>query len=163
MAISVLEFSREGYKIRKVFGKNSTVVKWGYRIWRIGVMASCQKVPIYYVKNHLNLSEIFKSLYFLKWCPIFDSSPLLQISKFNNFIWLKLIFSQKPFWFCIPPLKTPQPVLPYYCVFSSRSQLLQFYTYKYTNKAHSSSLLHELFNLRQKCFHLSRDLKHWAF
>jgi hypothetical protein len=24
-----------------------------------------------------------------------------------------LIFSQKPFQFCIPPLKTPQPVLPY--------------------------------------------------
>jgi hypothetical protein len=32
--------------------------------------------------------SIFKSLYFLKWCPIFDSSPLLQFSKFNNFIWV---------------------------------------------------------------------------
>jgi hypothetical protein len=27
MAIPVVEFSREGYKIRKVFGKKSTVVK----------------------------------------------------------------------------------------------------------------------------------------
>jgi hypothetical protein len=27
MAISIVEFSREGYKIRKVFGKKSTVVK----------------------------------------------------------------------------------------------------------------------------------------
>ena len=31
---------------------------------------------------------------------LFDSSPLIQNSKFNNF-------------FCIPRLKTPQPVLPY--------------------------------------------------
>ena len=55
----------------------------------------------------------FKSLYLLKWCPIFDSSPLLQFSKFNNFIWLQLIYSQNFFKFCISPLKTPQPVLPY--------------------------------------------------
>ena len=71
---------------------------------------------IFYVKNHLNLSDIFfslkntnivahflllafliisifKSLYFLKWYSIFHSSPLLQFSKFNNFIWLQLIFS----------------------------------------------------------------------
>ena len=59
---------------------------------------------IFYIKNLPNLSDffsfcywhflittIFKSLYFLKWCPIFDSSPLLQFSKFNNFIWLQLI------------------------------------------------------------------------
>ena len=29
---------------------------------------------------------IFKSLYFLKLCPIFDTSPLHQFSKFNNFL-----------------------------------------------------------------------------
>ena len=34
------------------------------------------------------ITSIFKSLYFLKWCPIFDSSPLLQFSKFNNFLWV---------------------------------------------------------------------------
>ena len=28
------------------------------------------------------------SLCFLKWCPIFDSSQLLQLSKFNNFLWV---------------------------------------------------------------------------
>ena len=41
------------------------------------------------------ITSILKPLYFLKWCPIFDSSPLLQFSKFNNLIWLPLIFSQK--------------------------------------------------------------------
>ena len=64
---------------------------------------------IFYVKNHRNLSQFFfhwkisiqenifcywyfsitsilKSLYFLKWRPIFDTSPLTQIAKFKNFL-----------------------------------------------------------------------------
>jgi hypothetical protein len=40
MAIPVVEFSREGYKIRKV------VVKWNCHIWRMGVLASSQKLSI---------------------------------------------------------------------------------------------------------------------
>ena len=32
--------------------------------------------------------SVFKSLYFPKWCQIFDSSPLLTFSKFNNFFWV---------------------------------------------------------------------------
>ena len=65
MATLVVEFSREGYKIRKVFGQKSTVVKWNYQIWRIGVVVSCQKVPNlsfkvnFLVKNHPNLSDFF--------------------------------------------------------------------------------------------------------
>ena len=46
MAILVVEFSREGYKIRKVFGSKSTVGKWNYWILRIGVVGSCQKLGI---------------------------------------------------------------------------------------------------------------------
>jgi hypothetical protein len=46
MAIPVMEFSREGYKIRKVFGKKSTAVKRNYQILIIAVMASCQKLDI---------------------------------------------------------------------------------------------------------------------
>ena len=34
------------------------------------------------------ITSIFKSLYFLKWCPIFDTSPLTQFSKINNFLWV---------------------------------------------------------------------------
>ena len=47
---------------------------------------------------HFVIPSIFKSLYFLKWCPIFDSLPLLQFSEFNNFIWLQLIFNQRPLY-----------------------------------------------------------------
>ena len=46
MAIPVVEFSSEGYKIRKAFLQESTVVKWNYWILRIGVVASCQKLGI---------------------------------------------------------------------------------------------------------------------
>ena len=34
------------------------------------------------------ITSIFKSLGFLKWCPIFDTSPLTQFSKFNYFLWV---------------------------------------------------------------------------
>ena len=79
-------------------------------------MASCQKVPKFVfqsqfsVKNYLNLSQLFfideyvpiyehifcrwnfliKSLLkkniLLKWCPFFDSSPIIQNSKLSNFL-----------------------------------------------------------------------------
>ena len=47
---------------------------------------------------------------------LFDTSPLHQFTKTNPFIWLQLILSQKHFYFCIPSLKTPQPVSSYYTV-----------------------------------------------
>ena len=37
------------------------------------------------------ISSIFKSLYFIKWCPIFDSSPLHQFAKFTDFLWVDFI------------------------------------------------------------------------
>ena len=66
---------------------------------------------IFYGKNHRNLSQFFfhwripiyaqifcywqflitsflKINLLLKWCPIFDSSPLHQFSKFRNFLWV---------------------------------------------------------------------------
>jgi hypothetical protein len=46
MAIPVLEISREGYKIRKIFGWKSAVVKWNHCILKIGVVASCQILGI---------------------------------------------------------------------------------------------------------------------
>ena len=53
---------------------------------------------------HFLITSTFKSLYFLKWCPVFDTSPSTQFSKFNNFLWacqflvkIFLIF-HLPFW-----------------------------------------------------------------
>ena len=66
---------------------------------------------IFWVKNHPNLFQsffllkntnlgaqflsltffdqiIFQNFSLLKWCPIFDSSPFIQNSKFNNFLWV---------------------------------------------------------------------------
>ena len=82
---------------------------------------------IFYVKNHRNLwhrfmnlgahflsltfliISILKLLYFLKWCPIFGTTPILKIQSFPLG---KLNFRQKSFQSCIPRLKTRQPVLP---------------------------------------------------
>ena len=126
IAIPVVEFSRQGYKIRKVFGKKSTLFKWNYQILRIGVMASCQKLGIilvingfknwFYQKMSITTNVLLNSYSsmkkkFRKIPMIFDIEnwlwksnfgtfwhlPLLQFSKFGNFIWIQLIFSQKPF------------------------------------------------------------------
>ena len=90
------------------------ITKGNYWILRIGVMGRCQKVPKFdfqcqkSLKNtnlgaHFLITSIFKSLYFLKWCPIYDSSPLQQFSKFKYFLWIC--------WFLgLPCLKTWIPV-----------------------------------------------------
>ena len=58
------------------------------------------------MKNQNN--QIYKLWFFQA-----TEAPVIQFSKFNNFIWLQLIIMQKPFQFCIPALKTIQPVMPY--------------------------------------------------
>ena len=45
---------------------------------------------------HFLITSISKSLYFLKWCPIFDTSPFTQFSKFNNFLWVCWFLGKKP-------------------------------------------------------------------
>ena len=42
----------------------------------------------YQFRSTFLLRSIFKSFYFLKWCPIFDTSPLTWFSKFNNVLWV---------------------------------------------------------------------------
>ena len=42
---------------------------------------------------------------FLKWCPIFDSSPLHQFSKFNNFLWACWFLGKILFNFLLPAWK----------------------------------------------------------
>ena len=62
MAIPVVEFSRQRYKIGKVFAKKSTVFKWNYWILRIGLRGSL---------SSLQKSEFLKliiSLFHYFWC-----------------------------------------------------------------------------------------------
>ena len=50
--------------------------------WRISIL---EHIFFFW---HFLITSIFKSLYLLKSCPIFDTSPLTQFSKFNNFLWV---------------------------------------------------------------------------
>ena len=83
---------------------------------RIDVMGRCQKVQnltfkvsylcqkssesvsiIYFIETiyrhifcywHFLMISIFKSFHFLKWCPLFDNSPLHQFETFKIFLWM---------------------------------------------------------------------------
>ena len=44
LAVPVVEFSKERYKIRKLFVQKSTYPKENYGLLRIGAVASCRKL-----------------------------------------------------------------------------------------------------------------------
>ena len=69
MAIPVVQFSREGYKIEKVFGYKFTVVKWTHWILRIGVMGRCRKVPKFDFQSQFSMTKIIQIFltYFFHW------------------------------------------------------------------------------------------------
>ena len=60
----------------------SKVIRIFLNFWRISIY---EHIFCYW---HFLITSIFKSLYLLKWCPIFDTSPLTQFSKCNNFLWV---------------------------------------------------------------------------
>ena len=79
---------------------------------------------------------------------LFGISPLLQFSKFGNFIWLQLIFSQKPSQFCIPPLCPQVPLAPYGIVatatvppLSPRQQNVNYFPQSECNRWHHHTCL----------------------
>ena len=103
MAIWVVKFSKEGYKIRKLNKNQHTLRKLlNFENWFDGEVSKRAKIwhskSVFYVKNYGNLPlfylvieeyqfrstflwnfliiSIFKSLHFLKRCSIFDFFPL---------------------------------------------------------------------------------------
>ena len=58
MAIPIVEFSSEKYKIRKKFGKKSTLLKWNHWILQIAVMERCQKVPKFDFQSDFLIQKI---------------------------------------------------------------------------------------------------------
>jgi hypothetical protein len=102
MAVRVVEFSNGGYKIKIFFHKNPHTQRklLNFEFFINGELSKSAKIwlskPIFYVKNHLNLSQSFfieeyqfRSTFFDKinfeitlfvWYPIFDSLPLIQNS-----------------------------------------------------------------------------------
>ena len=117
------------------------------------IVASCQKVQksdfksISYVKNEVNFSKkkfhlrtsfhdhifcywhflktyIFKTLHFLKWCPIFDNSPTAhQFPKYNTFLLEHLFLAKKLSNFVSLSWKLDNP---YYHITESRKENLGY-------------------------------------
>ena len=93
MVIRVVEFSCGGYK-------NEKIRKGTYWILKIGVMGRCQKVPKFDFQSQFSMSKLIGIFFiFFTWkikiinfknsdFSKFWGSPLVQFSKFNNFLWV---------------------------------------------------------------------------
>ena len=60
MVIWVVEFSREGHKIKRIFGQKSISSKENHSILCIGIMWSCQKVPKSDIQSQFSTSKIIR-------------------------------------------------------------------------------------------------------
>ena len=58
--ISVVEFHDEALGIGKVFGQESTVVKWNYQILSLHLVTDGQKVPILDFQSEFSMSKIIR-------------------------------------------------------------------------------------------------------
>ena len=85
------------------------------------------------VKKCLNLT--FKVNFY----ALFYSSPLIQYSKFNNFLWVlgMLILRERSFQFCIPPFENSTTRIAIVCTTTSLVRA-QERTPIQVNKAHST-------------------------
>ena len=59
---------------------------------------------IFFVIDIFWLNDFWSFYYILKWWPIFDSSPIIKNSKFNNFLWV-CWFICKNIFNLVPPLE----------------------------------------------------------
>ena len=58
--VSVAEFHNPTLGIGKVFGQESTVVKWNYQILSLHLVTACQKVPILDFQTEFSMSKIIQ-------------------------------------------------------------------------------------------------------
>ena len=58
--VSVVEFHKPTLGIGKVFGQESTVVKWNYQILSLHLVTVCQKVPILDFQSEFSMSKIIR-------------------------------------------------------------------------------------------------------
>ena len=58
--VSVVEFHDPTLGIGKVFGQESTVVKWNYQILSLHLVTVCQKVPILDFQSEFSMSKIIR-------------------------------------------------------------------------------------------------------
>ena len=87
------------------------------------------------------IKSIFKSLYFLKWCPIFDTS-LHQFSKFNNLLWVCWFIGKNISNFELPAWKFNNPYCHNFQVSVQKRLSIHF---------HISDSIHSLFSKWANC------------
>ena len=87
------------------------------------------------------ITSIFKSLYFLKWCPIFDTS-LHQFSKFNNLLWVCWFIGKNISNFELPAWKFNNPYCHNFQVSVQKRLSIHF---------HISDSIHSLFSKWANC------------
>ena len=60
--VLVVEFHYPTLGIGKVFGQESTVVKWNYQILSLRLVTVCQKVPILDFQSEFSMSKNYPNL-----------------------------------------------------------------------------------------------------
>ena len=137
--------------------------------WCNGEVSKSAKIWLLkYVKNHRNLSDFFfiekykfritffvilKLPYFLKWCPIFDSSPLLQFSKFNDFLCVCWILARNLSNFVSLSWNSTTSIVIVKVVYSEFGSFFRIYS------GPDSGLLTYLFQCH--CFHTYFTVVYW--
>ena len=93
MAIPVVEFSREGYKIRKDFSLKININKGNHWLLRIGVVTSCQKLSII-LENKVNWKLMLSKISITKKCApksiFFNEKKIRNIAMIfdiENWLW----------------------------------------------------------------------------
>ena len=70
--------------------------------------------PFFVIDIFWQLHMYFRTHYFWNWCQSFDDSTLLLFKKYDNFLWLSWSLAKNlSIHFCVPPLETSQPILPW--------------------------------------------------
>ena len=83
--VSVVEFHDGALGIGKVFGQESTVVKWNFQILRLHLVTVCQKVPILDFQSEFSMSKIIR---------IFLKKNSLKNINLGQQLWLKSFFDK---------------------------------------------------------------------
>ena len=81
--VSVVEFHDQALSIGKVFGQESTVVKWNYQILSLHLVTVRQKVPILDFQSEFSMSKIIR---------IFLKKNFIEEYQFKRTFFVKSIF-----------------------------------------------------------------------
>ena len=81
--VSVVEFHDPTLGIGKVFGQESIVVKWNYKILSLHLVTVCQKVPILDFQSEFSMSKIIR---------IFRKKIFIEEYQFKRTFFVKIIF-----------------------------------------------------------------------